>query len=80
MNGQSHFVPHDAREDRGHRARAICGELIPMRDHNNTPTCHECRAFLEQTAEDVFGPPPVGTQVRSSSFDVMAGYRPKGAI
>lgn len=41
----THWVRWD---DPGIRIRrALCGRLVPMREHSNDPTCPECAAALE---------------------------------
>lgn len=42
----SHFIPHDAPTFNG-QARATCGRLAPLEDHDVEPDCEECQEHLE---------------------------------
>lgn len=67
-----HWVDWDSPGRRD--TRAICGQRVDRyRSHASTPTCATCKRILAERrhdepleAEDVFGAPPVGTQVHTT--------------
>lgn len=49
----THFVPHDAPVLLRRQARALCGELVALAQHDADPTCAACAAALRDDTRQI---------------------------
>lgn len=89
MINQTHYIPAFTARN-GHDQQAACGRWVRATEHTAEPSCPNCRAYLEQdaeddtkTAEEMFGPSDSSQTVKPTFAEncdrQMQGYRPRGA-